>query len=289
MLLDGKVVRDTIQEKLKGEIASFKTKPTLAILQIGSREDSNAYIKQKIQFAEKVGAEAIHKTFPETIDTDALIAEIQKLNADPHTHGIIVQIPFPEHLHKNDIIEAIDPKKDVDGLTALNVKKLFENDSSGFVPATTKGILTLLDHYKISLEGKRLAMIGRSTLVGKPTAIALINRNASVLICHRKTQNIPNITRNAEIIVVAAGHPHLITKEYVKPGQIVIDVGINLISGTKFEEEIPGKKFVGDVNFEEVKDIVEAISPVPGGVGPLTVASLFQNLVTAYKQQNLVG
>jgi 5,10-methylene-tetrahydrofolate dehydrogenase/methenyl tetrahydrofolate cyclohydrolase len=287
MLLDGKKIRDRIEKELAHEIHTLKDKPTLAILQVGLREDSTAYINQKRIFAEKIGAFIIHKQYPETVEENEIIHDIHNFNRDSSVHGIILQIPIPEHLNRKLLIDAIDPHKDVDGLSSANTKKLWEKDLTGYIPATTKGILALLEAYKIDIQGKKVVVVGRSTLVGKPTALALLNKNATVTICHSKTENLSQETLQADILIVATGHPLLIKKNFVKPGQIVIDVGINLIKGTKLEEEIPGKKFVGDVDFENVKDIVEAITPVPGGVGPLTVASLFENLLTAYKQSKI--
>ena len=293
MILDGKTIRREIEDKLRKKITDLsklaKRKPMLAIIQVGSREDSNAYIRQKTLCAESIGAGINHMRYPETITEKEIIAQIEKLNSDKKTDGVILQIPIPQHLSKTTIIESIAPEKDVDGLTAVNIKKLYENDPTGHVPATTRGIMTLLNHYKIAIEGKKVVVVGRSGLVGRPTALAFINENGTVTVCHSKTLNLQNETMSADILIAATGHPHLIGKNYVRSGQVVIDVGINLVAGTKLEEEIPGKKFVGDVDFENVKNVVSAISPVPGGVGPLTVASLFENLVSAFeKSLNLV-
>ena len=189
------------------------------------------------------------------------------------------------HLNAGDIIDEISSEKDVDGMTSTNLKKLAQNRADGFVPATTSGILSLLDHYEISLEGKKVLMVGRSMLVGKPTALALLNRNATVSIAHSKTENLPELARAQDVVIVAIGNPRFFTEEYFSSNQIVIDVGINLEKvGLKEEIEGPQKtKLVGDIDFENVKEIVGAISPVPGGVGAMTVAALFQNLVKAAK------
>lgn len=285
LILDGKKVRDEIKARLKKEIDSrgeASPKPTLAILQVGENPESTRYIEQKKIFGAEIGAVVSHIKFPEDVTQVEIIEKIKTLNADAATHGIIVQIPIPKHLDKDTIIDTIDPRKDVDGLTAANVKKLWANDESGLIPATALGVVTLLDFYRITLARRRVAVVGRSELVGKPLFLALTNRDATVTLCHSKTENLAEITKQADIIVVATGKPHFITKDYVSPNQVVVDVGINLITGTKFEEEIPDKKLVGDVHFEEVKDIVSAISPVPGGVGPLTVASLFENLLKSF-------
>jgi len=292
-LLDGKIVRDKIAEKLRSQISRLKPKPRLVIIQVGDLAESNTYIRQKILFGEKIGVIVNHLKFDEKINQENLITQISKLNTDSTVSGIIVQMPIPARLDKDEIIDAIDPKKDVDGLTSTNLKLLWENRSGGFIPATTKGILELLDFYKIPASGKKVIIVGRSFLVGKPTALAFLNRDATVTICHRETKNLKLETRNADILIVAVGKPNLITKDYVNKNQIVIDVGINVIDNTKQETgnkkpetEPVNRKIVGDVDFDSVSKIVKAISPVPGGVGPLTVASLFENLLEAFQNQS---
>jgi len=283
-LLDGKIVRDSMVEKMRADVAGLGVKPCLVILQVGEVEESNAYIGQKKKFGASIGVEVVHTKYAETVTEAELIADIKKLNADKKVHGIILQLPIPENLRAATIIDAIDPIKDVDGLTSANLKLLARNDSAGLVPATTKGILALLDYYHIEIAGKRAVMVGRSMLVGKPTALALLNRHATVTIAHSKTQNLAELTRMADILVVAIGKPKFITAEYVREGQIVIDVGINMEKiGLKEEiqDEKPKVRLVGDVDFENVKDVVGAISPVPGGVGAMTVAALFENVLEA--------
>ena len=284
-VLSGKVVRDKIAQTLKSQIQNLKTKPHLVIIQVGNLPESNTYIKQKVLFGQNIGAKVEHVKLEEDIFEKDLILKIKKYNLDTSVHGIIVQMPIPKNLDKEKIINAISFQKDVDGQTAVNMKKLIENDPTGFLPATTKGILTLLEHCGVNAEGKNVVVVGRSTLVGKPTALALLNQNATVTLAHSKTKNLRNITKSADILIVAAGKQNLIGKEHVSQNQTIIDVGINVInSNDKPEDEPAGKKLVGDVNFEEVSKIVEAISPVPGGVGPMTVASLFQNLLKASKR-----
>ena len=233
-------------------------------------------------------------------------SQLSILNSQFDVTGIIVQLPIPIHLDKDAIIDAIDPKKDVDGLTSTNLKLLWENKSEGYLPATTKGILTLCDFYKIPTGAKKVVVVGRSFLVGKPTALAFLNHDATVTVCHKETRNLKAETRNADILVVAVGKPNLITKDHVKPGQVVIDVGINVVNGqhprgeiktkpgehpggekglSKPETEPSNRRIVGDVDFDNVSKIVQAITPVPGGIGPMTVASLFENLLEAYKRQ----
>ncbi len=284
-LLDGKIVKAKIAEGLKAEVANLVVKPKMVILQVGDMPESNAYISQKKKFADEIGVEVIHQQYAEDVTSFELIVDIRKLNIDPTVHGIILQLPVSPHLNAGDIIDEISSEKDVDGMTSTNLKKLAQNRADGFVPATTSGILSLLDHYEISLEGKKVLMVGRSMLVGKPTALALLNRNATVSIAHSKTENLPELARAQDVVIVAIGNPRFFTEEYFSSNQIVIDVGINLEKvGLKEEIEGPQKtKLVGDIDFENVKEIVGAISPVPGGVGAMTVAALFQNLVKAAK------
>jgi methylenetetrahydrofolate dehydrogenase (NADP+)/methenyltetrahydrofolate cyclohydrolase len=262
-ILDGKIIRDEIVVKLKKEIESFKTKPALAIIQIGDLEESNKYIKAKKSFAEKIGAEVRHIHFPDTILQDEVIVEIQRLNQDETVQGIIIQLPIPKNLNSLEIIEAVDPEKDVDGLTLL----------TKFTPATARGVMTMLDYYKVDVVGKKVTVMGRSKLVGGPIAKLLVSRGAQVSVVHHLTESPKEITKTADILIVAIGRPKLIDESYLKEGQVVVDVGITMKDG----------KMLGDVDFEKVKNLVSAISPVPGGVGPLTVASLFTNLVEAYR------
>jgi len=280
-ILDGRKVREEIIKELKTELGLLPRPLSLVIIQVGEREDSKAYIKQKKLFGEKLGIKVEHISFPAEVDEHEIVEKIKYFNQDPNVDGIIVQLPLPANLDSNKIIETIDPEKDVDGLTALNFKKLYINDASGLMPATAKGIITLFERYHITLTGKKVVIVGRSNVVGKPTALACLNRGATVTICHSETKDLAKETKKADILIVAAGWPNLITADYVTAKQIVIDVGINL---QKVEIEGVGKTlFVGDVNFNEVEPIVKAISPVPGGVGPMTVISLFQNLLQAYR------
>jgi 5,10-methylene-tetrahydrofolate dehydrogenase/methenyl tetrahydrofolate cyclohydrolase len=272
LLLDGKKARDFYTEKLSAKIRKLGFSPTLAIVQIGDNASSTAYIEQKKKFAAKIGATVEHIKFPENISFDEIKKAIHLLNGNTHIHGIIVQLPLPENLDKMSAINLIIPSKDVDGLTK-NTK---------FIPATARGIKSLLDFYNISVAGKKVAVLGRSMLVGAPTARLLEDCGASVIVCHSKTPDTRDITKDSDIIVVAIGKPKLIDETYIGDNfPIVVDVGINSIKGEKFEEEISRRKIVGDVDFDKVSPLVSAISPVPGGVGPMTVLSLFENLVLA--------
>lgn len=283
-ILDGRVVRNKIMADLKKKIGDFKQVPNLAIIKIGDNVDSEIYVKRKIDFAKKIGVNAFVVSFPVgEVTQEILLAGIDKLNKDESINGIIVQSPLPSPLNWSEAVERVASEKDVDGVCSVNVKKLLENDQTGLIPATAKGVLSLLKYYKIPIKGKKVAVMGRSSLVGKPVATLMINNGATVTVCHSKTVDPDKETRQADILVVAIGQSELVGAEYVKEGQTVIDIGINPVinsDGTR--------KIYGDVDFESVKDIVGAISPVPGGVGPMTVASLFQNLIEAYERQIMV-
>lgn len=285
LILDGRKVRDERVAALKEEISKLKKKPTLAIIQIGDSERSDAYINQKKKFALTIGAVVKHLRFPVTVLLHEVADKIESLNQDGDIQGIIIQLPIPTSLDQAKLVEAVDSEKDVDGLTSTNLKKLILGDDSGFIPATAKGVMALLDFYKIPIEGKKAVVVGRSMIVGKPVALSLLNRNATVTICHSLTSNLEEVTRQADILIVGVGKPRFIGKKHVKKDMVVIDVGINVLSGEKLEEEIIEKKLVGDVDFDSVKDMVSAISPVPGGVGPMTVLSLFENLVESAKRE----
>lgn len=285
LLLDGKIVRDSAVESLKHTIRELGFTPTLAILQVGQSERSQAYVSAKQKFAEIIGAQVELVGFGHDVSTEDVLYEIQRLNGEQSVNGIIVQLPLARGVNQREIIEAIDPSKDVDGLTASNLKSLLENNPNGFVPATARGVLSLLAYYGIDPEGKRVTIVGRSLLVGKSAALAFLNKNATVTVCHRFTRDLPAVTRAAEILVIAVGHARLIGKEHVSAGQTVVDVGINLADGERLAEEIGGPKLVGDVDFDAVRPVVNAVSPVPGGVGPMTVLSLFENLLEAAKKQ----
>ncbi len=262
-------------EEMKARVASLGFSPCLAILQVGEREDSTAYIKQKQKFGEQIGVKVVLKQWPDTTKEnleEEIINEIERLNNDKSVNGIIVQLPLPEYLDTEKILNKVEITKDADGLALGGVT----------VPATARAILALLDFYEIDLQSKKVAVIGRSRLVGAPTAELLRKRGAEIFVCHRGTSDTASVCRSSDIVIVAAGKPKLVNKDFVNKDQVVIDVGINrIIPPTPFTlmGEPEKSRLVGDVNFEEVEPIVKAISPVPGGVGPLTVACLFENLV----------
>ena len=277
MLLDGKATSLKIKEKIKEEVLNLKhiynSVPHLVIVQVGNNQASNVYIKNKLKAAEFVGIKATHIQFDESIQNNELISKIKELNKNDDVDGIIVQLPIPKHINENDIINEIDNSKDVDGFGLVNKGKLFCGLDC-LKSATPYGIMKLLEMHNIECTGKNAVVIGRSNIVGKPMAIMLLNKNATVTMCHSKTQNLKEICKNADILVVAIGKAKFVTKDMVKEGAVVIDVGMN-------RDE--NNKLCGDVDFENVKDTASYITPVPGGVGPLTISMLLLNTLTAYK------
>ncbi len=279
IILEGKTPRQKHAAILAEKLSKLSVKLKLAIIQIGNREDSNLYIQNKKTFASEVGVEIVHAKLEESTTEKELLSLVEKYNVDDNIHGIILQLPIPLTIDKTLVLDSILPTKDVDALGASSTKKLFEGREDAMMPATTRGIMSLLDHYAISMEGKKVTVVGRSTLVGKPTALACLSRNATVTVCHSRTAELAEETRKADILIVAIGNPRFIGQQHVKEGQIVIDVGINSAFAGKLDDEtqlLPN--LVGDVNYNEVKDIVAACTPVPGGVGQMTVVSLFENL-----------
>ena len=275
-ILTGTNIRDERVAILATKFADLDFLPILTIIQVGNRSDSTSYIKAKANFAKKIGVEVRLIILNENICTDEVIEIIKKENENILVKGIIVQLPLPAQLDKFTILESIDPKKDVDALTSESRKKWEADEGEVILPATARGVKTLLKYYGIPLKNKNVVVIGRSDLVGRPIAIMCQNQGAKVEVCHRGTVDIKKNVIDSDIVIVATGNANLIKKEMVKSGQIIIDVGINAIF-----EDVEGKtsrKIVGDVDFENVKEIVEGISPVPGGVGPLTVLSIFENL-----------
>ena len=269
IILDGKMLRDKIFESLKAKLDKMQQKPTLAVILVGENPASQIYVRNKKKTAEKLGINSLSIEYPSDISEKELLNKIKELNSDEKVTAILVQLPLPEHINKNRIIDAILPQKDVDGLTPYNLGKLFSGEEPFVYPCTPKGILLLLDEYNIKLEGKNIVVVGRSNLVGKPVAQMLLKRNATVTMCHSHTKNLSEITKTADIIVSAVGKK-VIGEKMLKSDCVVIDVGI-------FRDE--NGKISGDVDFENVSKTAAYISPVPGGVGPMTIASLMLNTV----------
>ncbi len=271
-LLDGKIIKQEILEDLKTKINKIDDKLCLTVISVGDNEASKVYIRQKEKMCGNLGIDFKHYNYNGDVTTEEVIEKIIVLNNDSTITGILVQMPVPSHIDAKRIQDSIDHTKDVDGLNYINVGKLIQNDETGLVPCTANGIIDILNFYKIPIEGKRAVVVGRSYLVGRPTSNLLLNKNATVTVCHSKTKNLKSITRTADILIVAVGKPNMIDDTYLKKGVTVIDVGINRI----------GEQLVGDVNFDKVKDLVSSITPVPGGVGQLTIANLAKNILKAY-------
>lgn len=282
-LLDGKVLAEKIQLQLKKDVAFLQTKigrpPGLAVLMVGDNPASAVYVRNKERACQKVGIASMGRHFPEDTTQTELENAIAKLNQDDLVDGILVQLPLPSHLDSISLLHKIHPDKDADGLHPVNLGKLVRSES-GLRSCTPAGVMKLLEEYNISLSGKRAVVIGRSILVGKPIALMLLEANATVTVAHSRTQDLAAVCRDADILVAAIGQPEMITADLVKPGAIVIDVGINRV------ESGDGKsKLVGDVAFEAVAEIASYITPVPGGIGPMTVAMLLSNTVQSYSQK----
>lgn len=279
ILLDGKLTSKTIKENIKNEVNKLKDiygkTPSLAIIQVGNNPASQIYVRNKIKAAAFCNIDARHIHLDESIQEDELLKVIDELNKDDNINGIIAQLPLPKHINENTVINHICEEKDVDGFSISCKGKLFGNIDT-FTPATPTGIMRLLDIYNINIEGKNAVVVGRSNIVGKPMAMLLLNKNATVTIAHSRTKNIKEVTKNADILVVAIGKAKYITEDMVKEDAVVIDVGINRIDD----------KLYGDVDFENVSKKASYITPVPGGVGPLTIATLLENTLKAFIEQN---
>ena len=273
-IIDGKKVSLEIKEELKKKVSKLKVKPKLVVISVGDNPASKVYVRQKEKCAKYIGFLYEHMHF-DSISDDDLIGEIEKLNKDKKVSGMIVQLPLPKGMDEKRIVNSICVDKDVDGLTYLNAGKLLNNEEC-LTSCTPAGIMELLKAYKIDPCGKRAVVIGRSILVGKPMMNLLINANATVTLCHSKTVDLSKITKKADILVVAIGKPNFVTRDMVKRGSVIIDVGINRVDD----------KLIGDVNFDDVKDKVKLITPVPGGVGPMTVVMLMNNVYNAYLKNN---
>ncbi|MEY3334605.1 MAG: Bifunctional protein FolD protein [Cyanobacteriota bacterium] len=290
-ILDGKALADKIQIELTQTIAKLKDQvgrsPGLAVLMVGDNPASAAYVRNKEKSCAKVGITSFGKHFPSQTSQTELEEVIAQLNQDPKVDGILVQLPLPPHLDAVSLLHKIAPDKDADGLHAVNLGRLVRGET-GLRSCTPAGVMRLLAEYKIPLQGKKAVVLGRSILVGKPMALMLLEANATVTIAHSKSQDLPDITKDADILIAATGIPGMISAEMVKPGAVVVDVGINRVSDSSGKSRL-----VGDVQFEAIANVAEYITPVPGGIyitpvpggiGPMTVAMLLQNTVSSYLQ-----
>ena len=274
--IDGKQISKDIKEELKAEVASLAAqgrKCCLAVIQVGNDPASSVYVGNKKKACAYVGIESLAYELPEETTEEELLTIIDKLNKDANVHGILCQLPLPKHINEDHVIKAISPKKDVDGFHPQNVGALVIGEK-GFVSCTPAGIIQLLKRSNIEMDGKHCVVVGRSNIVGKPMSLLMLRENATVTICHSHTKNLKEICKEADILIVAIGKPQFIDKEYVKDGAVVIDVGIH-------RDE--NNKLCGDVKYDEVEPIASYITPVPGGVGPMTIAMLMHNCVEAMK------
>lgn len=274
IIIDGKKISTDIKNELKEQVAKLKesnTFVTLCVIQVGADPASSIYVRNKKKACEYIGIKSLSYELPEETTQEQLIELINELNGQNNVHGILVQLPLPGHIDEDTIIQTISPDKDVDGFHPQSVGRL-SIGQKGFVSCTPAGIVQLLKRYNIVMEGKECVVVGRSNIVGKPMSMLMLRENATVTVCHSRTKNLAEVTSRADILIVAIGKPKFITKEYVKEGAVVIDVGMH-----RNEEN----KLCGDVDFEDVVDKAGAITPVPGGVGPMTIAMLMYNCVEA--------
>lgn len=276
-LINGRELADKMQEEMKQEVSQLEKegiRPGLVVLLVGENPASQTYVKNKDLAAEKIGILSKVERLPETISEEELLERIDYYNRSEDFHGILVQLPLPAHIDEEKVLLAIDPKKDVDGFHPMNLGHLFIGNPT-MIPCTPYGIMKMFEAYNIPLEGKRAVIIGRSNIVGKPMAQLLLMENATVTIAHSRTKDLPALAREADILVVAIGRGHFVTKEFVKPGAVVIDVGMN-------RDE--NGKLIGDVKFDEVSELAEYITPVPKGVGPMTITMLMYQTIEAAKK-----
>lgn len=274
LLIDGKLISTQIKDEIKEKVEQLKQegiKVTLAVIQVGNDPASSVYVGNKKKACEYVGFESLSYELPDTTTEEELLHLINELNQKKEVNGILVQLPLPSHINEDNVISAIAPEKDVDGFHPVNVGNLLIG-KPGYVSCTPAGIIELLRRTGIEMQGKECVVVGRSNIVGKPMAVLMLRENATVTVCHSRTKDLKEVTKRADILIVAIGKPKFITAEYVKKGATVIDVGIH---------RMENKKLCGDVEFESVQEVAGAITPVPGGVGPMTIAMLMKNCLEA--------
>ncbi len=295
VLMDGKALAAKITDKIRADVVSSGLRPGLAVILVGEDPASAVYVRMKEKACEKLGFFSSGFRLPADVSEDELSALILRLNEDSDVHGILLQLPIPGHLDEKKMLSLISPDKDVDGFHPVNAGRLMVGDEC-FVPCTPRGIMKLLDEYDVQLKGKRAVVLGRSNIVGKPTAMLLLQRHATVTICHSRTRNLPDVCREADVLIAAVGRPYFVDEIFVKPGAVVVDVGVNRVDDVETAIRLFGKEssktmkvrekgytLCGDVNFEAVEKVVSLLTPVPGGVGPLTIAMLMQNTFDSAK------
>ncbi len=284
-LIDGNAIAESIIEELTAEVGALAgKKPVIAVIRVGEDPASVSYVRKKEKTAQRIGIGSRMHILPEDVSKEDLFAQIDALNADPDVNGILIQAPLPNHIDETETFNRVLPGKDVDGFNTVNIGKLCQEDSSGFVACTPAGIVQLIERSGIETQGKHVVVLGRSQIVGKPAALLMVRKavsgNATVTVCHSRTQDLPSITRQADVLIAAIGRPNFVTGDMVKEGVVVIDVGINRVEDASRKS---GYRLVGDVEFEAVAAKASHITPVPGGVGPMTVAMLMHNTLRAFK------
>ncbi|MGN0742323.1 MAG: bifunctional methylenetetrahydrofolate dehydrogenase/methenyltetrahydrofolate cyclohydrolase FolD [Candidatus Fimadaptatus sp.] len=277
-IIDGKAISEQLRSQLREEVASLTergAKPCLAVIIVGENPASKVYVRNKERACRQLGMDSILLRLPESTTQEELLGEVRRLNADSAVNGVLVQLPLPAHLDEQAVLREISPEKDVDGFHAVNAGRLMQGESCT-VACTPAGCLDLIRSTCVSIEGAEAVVVGRSNIVGKPMAMLLLQNNATVTICHSRTRDLAEVTRRADILVAAVGRPRMITGDMIKPGAVVIDVGINRVDGG----------FVGDVDFESAREVAGWITPVPGGVGPMTITGLMRNTIAATRMQH---
>ncbi len=287
-LIDGKAiaqkVRDEVKEKAAARAAAGKSQPGLATVLVGERVDSATYVGMKQKACAELGMTSFHHPLPEDVSQEDLEKLIKKLNADPKVHGILVQLPLPDHLDEERVLQLISIEKDVDGFSPINIGRLAQKGREPlFVPCTPFGCIYLLKEAGVEISGANAVVLGRSNIVGMPAALLLVKENATVTVCHSRTKNIADVVRQADILIAAIGRTEMVRGEWIKPGAAVIDVGMNSKPDATKKR---GYRLVGDVNFDEAKEVAGFITPVPGGVGPMTIAMLMANTLRAAEIQD---
>jgi 5,10-methylene-tetrahydrofolate dehydrogenase/methenyl tetrahydrofolate cyclohydrolase len=285
-IIDGKAIAATIREEIKVEVAAMKAKsnkvPGLATVLVGERPDSQTYVRMKTKACAEAGIASFGYDLPADISQEALLDIVREINANPEVHGILVQLPLPDQIDEEEILGAVSLEKDVDGFHPINIGRLsMKRRDPLFVPCTPKGCIELLDRTGVEIEGKRAVVLGRSNIVGLPAAMLLLHRNATLTICHSRTQNLPAVVREADILIAAVGRAEMVRGDWLKPGVVIIDVGVNAVDDPAAKR---GYRLVGDVAFDEAREVAGAITPVPGGVGPMTIAMLLQNTLESAKR-----
>ncbi len=286
-IIDGKAVaariRAEIKRKVEERLAQGLPRPGLATVLVGDDPASHTYVRMKRKACAEVGIESYGYELPADATQEEVEALVERLNADPKVNGILVQLPLPKHLDEERVLSKISIEKDVDGFHPINIGRLAQKGREPlFVPCTPAGVMVLLEEAGVQLEGANAVVLGRSNIVGMPMALLLVRANATVTICHSRTQDIPAHTRQADVVIAAVGRPHMVKADWVKPGAVVIDVGVNRVDDPTAKK---GYRLVGDVDFDAVKEVAGAITPVPGGVGPMTIAMLLQNTLRAAELQ----